>query len=150
MNPEVTTLLNLMDSQLRLLAQWRDRGEAFLRAMDQKDTDAAMQLDSFLSDRDRLLEILGLFDRKITEVAHQLPPGVKSQQLSQAIQERLENAQVLLAATAEQDDRIRNLLSERVAALMRDAAIAGRSRQLLAKFKSQQNSPSGEELDSHR
>lgn len=147
---EIRTLLNLLDSQLRILHQWRDRGADFVRALEKPGADTAQNLDRFLSERDRLLEVVTLFDRKITEYAAAIPTHDRSPLLAHAIQGRLVRGQALLQETAEQDEAIRHALSARVAELARDAALAHRSRQLLAKFKSQQSPLAGEEVDSHR
>jgi len=145
---EVRTLLGLLDSQLRILERWSQRGERFVQALVTRTPDDASVLQRFLDDRDNLLKALTLYDRKIAETVPTIPQADRTRALSQAVEARLNRCQLLIAQTTSQDDQILQALTSRVSELAHDAANTQRSRQILAKFKSQQKPDSGEEVDS--
>jgi hypothetical protein len=151
---EVRLLLGLLDSQLHLLERWSQKGAEFVRTLEavEQSSPEAMpwdeSLDTFLKERDRLLDAVQLFDRKITETVPRIPLQERTPSLSHAISMRLTRARSLLEATASQDSAIFENLSLRAQSLARNAALAQRSRQILSKFKSQPRTESGEEVDS--
>ena len=137
-------ILNLLQTKNRYLHRFH---EVTLDFQKQADVGQFEALEVFQNERDLILKILNLYDRKITEAVGSLPQMERTTNLSDEVERLLNEKNELVHRIILADEKIMTKISEEKAKLTKEISSTEKSKTLVKKFKSSWVAGSGEELD---
>jgi|GEM_PF-860510 len=140
----VREVLSLLRSKNRCLERYFEITAKF---RDSCMNDDLSRLAEFEHERDSALRAIGLFDRKIEQLAPRIDPNDRTPQIVAAIRALLDARAELVHRIVGVDLQIIGKIEAARTEILRDMSAVRKNRESLAKFKSQWIADSGEELD---
>lgn len=104
-------------------------------------------LEAFISERDAILKVLDLYDRKVTEAIRALPLAERTPELISQVQLTLNEKDRLIQTIILKDNELTLRIEERKRKLQEDLNASRRSHDLAGKFKSTWVNEPGEGFD---
>lgn len=104
-------------------------------------------IDLYDRERTSTVKTLELIDREITQQISLIDGDTKKSANFTALKQEMERSEQLLGSIFGADDVVFQKISQIQRDLAKEIAESRKSREVLAKFRSQQNNPSGEEVD---
>jgi hypothetical protein len=104
-------------------------------------------LDAFIRERDAILKVLDLYDRKVTEVIRALPLSGRTPELISDVQTVLAEKDRLIQSIILKDNELTQHIEQRKRKLQEDLISSRKSHDLAGKFKSTWVSEPGEGFD---
>ena len=141
---KVREVLSLLRSKNRCLERYLEITTEFWVSCKHGDLHG---LDVFESERESALRAIGLFDRKIEQVAPQITPSERTPEIVEELRALLLEREQFVHRIVDADLLIIGKIEAAKSEILREAAAVRKSRESVAKFKSQWIADSGEELD---
>ncbi len=104
-------------------------------------------LEAFIGERDAILKVLDLYDRKVTEAVRSLPLAARTPELISQVQLALNEKDRLIQTIILKDNELTLRIEERKKKLQEDLIASRRSHDLAGKFKSTWVNEPGEGFD---
>jgi hypothetical protein len=138
-------VIKVLQSKNRCLEKLLELSIAFLAKENSEQYHE--ELDSFIRERDSILKVLDLYDRKVTEVIRALPLSGRTPELISNVQAVLNEKDRLIQSIILKDNELTQRIEERKRKLQEDMIASRKSHELAGKFKSTWVSEPGEGFD---
>src|SRR4051812_22311547 len=126
-------VLGLLDSKKKFLRRFLEVSEQFLA---QSETGDFTAIGEFESQRETVINALGMFDRKITETVRGMSSDQKTTDLSVSVQAQLDDAAYLIQSILKTDNRIMASIEREKDRLQKELTSSAKSKEIAGKFKS--------------
>ncbi|MFL5812601.1 MAG: hypothetical protein ACJ763_03415 [Bdellovibrionia bacterium] len=142
-------VIKVLQSKNRCLEKLLELSNVFLakESSEQSPENFHAELDSFIRERDAILKVLDLYDRKVTEVIRALPLSGRTPELISNVQAVLNEKDRLIQSIILKDNELTQRIEDRKRKLQEDLIASRKSHELAGKFKSTWVSEPGEGFD---
>jgi hypothetical protein len=138
-------VIKVLQSKNRCLGKLLELSVAFLKK--ECTEHFHEELENFIRDRDAILKVLDLYDRKVTEAVRALPLVERTPELISEVQLALNEKDRLIQSIILKDNEVTARIEERKRKLQEDLIATRRSHELAGKFKSTWVNEPGEGFD---
>jgi hypothetical protein len=134
-------VVKVLQSKNRCLKRLLELSDRFL-------TDGNLdQLAPFIAERDAIIKVLDLYDRKVTEAIRAIPLAERTPELVADVQMVLAEKDRLIQTIIAKDNELTLRIEERKRKLQEEMAATRKNHDMVGKFKSTWVAEAGEELD---
>jgi hypothetical protein len=142
-------VIKVLQSKNRCLEKLLDLSDAFLakESGEHLSENFNGDLDTFIRERDSILKVLDLYDRKVTEAIRALPLSERTPELISNVQMVLNEKDRLIQSIILKDNELTLRIEERKKKLQDDLIASRKSHELAGKFKSTWVNEPGEGFD---
>ena len=137
-------ILKLLESKNRCLEKFLNDSENFLASTEKGDVSVLQELHNR---RETIIKAIQLYDRKITELIQEMPPGEKTTLLIDSVRKVSLAHDHIIQAIIVADQKIALKIEEEKKRLLEELSASDRKKQLTSKFKSKWITESGDQLD---